>query len=236
MRPLIKGWFASSRGSWASLPTPTGKPTAHAAGPNADRLLLIGSGISVGYGAKTQEKALAGHLARALSELTGRGARIDVVVTDEMTGHELRDKLTRKWLSSVDAIVATPGGPQTLLLHSSRAWRDQISKLLEYVRHEGPSSLHVFFVGIPPLPSIFDVPRILGILATHSARKINAQLRLLCEKQPNTTYIDFVPTERASRGGPGRTYGQWAEMIAPYLAAVLDEHTPTPGKGSRSKV
>jgi hypothetical protein len=234
VRPLVKNWLASSQASWRSLPTPSGKPTAHATGPNPDRLLLIGSGIAVGYGAKTHDLALAGQLARQVSERTGRGARVDVLVTDEMTGNDVKVALTRKWLSSVDAIVATPGGLETLLLHSPGAWRRQIASLLDHVTLVGPSSLHVFMIGLPPLSTIVKLPKLFGFLAARSASGINAELKLLCAARPNTTYIEFTPTELAGRTGTGRTYYHWAELIAPLVSAGLEPHSQ-PKLSTRAK-
>ena len=225
VRLVVKKWLASSATSWHSLPTPTGKPTALAAGLNADRLLLVGSGIAVGYGVKSHDLALAGQLARQLSELTGRGARVDVLVTDEMTANDVRDALTRRWLSSVDSIVATPGGIETLLLYPPRIWRSQIAAMLDHVTEMAPASLHIFLVGLPQLPAIVRMPRFIGYVAQRSARGLNAELRLLCAARLNTTFIDFAPTELAGRGGTGRTYYHWAQLIAPLVAAELEPHS-----------
>ena len=224
MLPFLRSWLASSTESWRDLPKPTGKPTASAPGTNPDRLLLVGSGIAVGYGAESHDLALAGQLARQVSEITGRGARVDVLVTDEMTGNDVRKALNRKWLTSVDTIVATPGGPETLLMHSPRAWRLQIEIVLEHVLTHAPASLHVFIVGVPPLASIVRMPRILGALSNLSSRRINAQIESLCRSNRNTTFVPFEPKELAGRTGTGRTYHQWASMIAPLVSAALEPH------------
>ncbi|MEP6481907.1 MAG: hypothetical protein ABJA94_07865 [Rhodoglobus sp.] len=222
VRPAVDRWLATSDSSWLSLPRPTGKPTAQVIGPNPDRLLLVGSGISVGYAADTHDLALAGQLARRLSEITGRGARVDVLVTDDMNGFDIRESLTRKWLSAVDSIIATPGGVETLLLHSPTAWRRQIASLLDHIADVAPASLHVFIVGLPPLPTIVRMPFVLGRLAWWSARGINHELRSLCESRRNTTFIAFEPTERAGRTGTGSTYYTWAQIIAPLVGAELE--------------
>ncbi|CAN5311308.1 hypothetical protein BH11ACT4_BH11ACT4_23600 [soil metagenome] len=232
VRPLIQRWLRSSSASWRTLPTPAGRPMAKAVGPNADRLLLVGSGIAVGYGVKTHDLALAGQLATRISELTGRGAQVDVLVTEEMTVAEVREALTRKWLVSVDGIVATPGGFETLMLHSPGSWRRQIAALLDHVTAIAPASLRVFLVGLPQLPDIVRMPPLFGFLARRSARDINAELRLLCAARPNATFIDFAPTELAGRTGTGRTYRQWAELIAPLVAAEL-EGTPATRSNAR---
>lgn len=222
VRPLVTRWLSSAGTSWLSLPTPSGSTVAVARGINADRLLLVGSGVAVGYGMASHDLALAGQLARRMSEISGRGTRVDVLVTEEMTVPEIREALTRKWLSAVDAIVATPGGFETLLLHSPGAWRRQIAALLDHVTATAPASLHVFLVGLPPLPKIVRMPWWLGYLTKRSERSINAELRLLCASRSNTTFVDFQPTEPAGRDGTGRTYRHFAELIAPAVAAKLE--------------
>jgi hypothetical protein len=202
---------------------------------NPDRLLLVGSGIAVGYGAVSHDLALAGQLARRVSEVTGRGARVDVLVTEEMTGSDVRKALNRKWLTSVDTIVATPGGPETLLMRSPRAWRRQIEAVLDYVLDHAPASLHVFIVGVPPLASIVRMPRILGLLSNISSRRINVEIELLCKSRRSTTFVPFEPKDLAGRTGTGSTYRQWAELIAPLVTAALEPHSPVTA-GSSSQV
>ncbi len=226
VRPAVQAWLASSTASWRRLPTPTGKPTVSVAGPDPDRLLLVGSGIAVGYGAKSHDLALAGQLARLVSERTGRGVTVDAVVTEEMTGHDVRDLLSRKWLSSVDAVIATPGGLETLLLHPARAWRRQIESLLDHIRDHAPASLHIFIIGVPLLPTIVPMPPVLGFLSHYSARRINRELSKVCASRQHTTFVPFVPTEVAGRTGTGRTYRLWAELIAPAVSARLEPHVP----------
>lgn len=220
--PVLRDWLHSSTHSWRTLPRPSGLPSASAPGANPDRLLLIGSGIAVGYGASSHDLALAGQLARHLSAITGRGAQVDVIVDEEMTADDVRMTLDRKWLGSVDSIVATPGGAETLMLHSARAWRRQVDALLDHVSSHAPASLHVFIVAVPPLPSIVRMPRWLGIFARWTADRINAELRLACAGRRNATFVPFRPDELAGRTGTGRTYNRWAEIIAPLVSAALE--------------
>ena len=62
--PLVDRWLATSSQSWRTLPVPSGPPVAHTDGPDPDRVLLLGAGISMGYGMKSHDLALPGQLAR----------------------------------------------------------------------------------------------------------------------------------------------------------------------------
>lgn len=59
VRPLVRLWLSTSSQSWRALPQPTDSPVVHAAGADPDRVLLIGSGINVGYGVVSHDLALA---------------------------------------------------------------------------------------------------------------------------------------------------------------------------------
>jgi hypothetical protein len=228
LRPIARAWLASSAESWHTLPRPQGTTIARADGSNPDRLLLIGSGISVGYGTTSHDFALAGQLARELSGRTGRGAEVDVLVTEDMSARDVRRVLNRKLMLRVDSIVATLGGMETLFMHSARAWRRETESLLDYIHEHAPASLQVFVVAVPDLPSIVRMPRLIGLLAARSALRINAQLELACAGRANATFVPFEPDEFAGRTGTGRTYQRWAEMIAPLVSASLDPHALLP--------
>src|SRR5690349_9813829 len=99
LAPLMAGWLKSSTRSWRLMPNPGAIQRASARGPNADRLLMVGSGISVGYGVATAELALGGYLARFVSARTQRGASIETIaqfalradgVADVLEGFELK--------------------------------------------------------------------------------------------------------------------------------------------------
>ena len=222
VRPLVTVWLASSPSSWRALPRPHGDPSAFAEGADPDRLLLIGSGISVGYGTDSHDSALAGQIARAVASRTGRGTSVDVLVTDDMNARDVRHALDRKTLLLVDAIVATPGGLETLFLHSARGWRREIESLLDYIRHHAPASLHVFVIAVPSLPQVVRMPRLPGLLAARTATRINAELALACEGRTNTVFVPFNPEVLPPGTGPAGRYRHWAELIAPLIAAELE--------------
>src|SRR4051812_19821667 len=113
---FVERWLATSDNSWRTLPTPSGPPVAHSDGPDPDRILLFGSGISMGYGMTTHDLALAGQLARQVSERTGRGVQVDVVAGEDLTVENALKNLTVARLRELDVVIATPGTLEKLLL------------------------------------------------------------------------------------------------------------------------
>ena len=74
LRPLMRSWVRQVFRNLADVPRPLDDPRAHASGVDSDRILLFGGGAAVGWGVLSHNLALPGSLARALSDLTGRGA------------------------------------------------------------------------------------------------------------------------------------------------------------------
>ena len=222
VRSLTAAWLGSSAASWRSLPVPDGPTVVTSPGDDPDRLLLIGSGIAVGYGTTTHEHALGGQLARQLTAITGRGTRVEVISAPDMPPADLRDLLVGKHLRALDAIIATPGGAESLLSLRPRAWRRQVDALLDFVAANAPASLHVFFPAIPAVPSTYRIPRLLAIAIRFASGRLNRQLRHACAVH---THATFLPLEAG--GGPQEapgTYARWAASLAPAVSHRLNGH------------
>ncbi|CAN5151322.1 hypothetical protein BH09ACT5_BH09ACT5_07860 [soil metagenome] len=224
VRPAAERWLRRSRTSWRTLPLPTGPAAARTDGPDPDRILLFGSGIAMGYGVKSHDLALAGQLARQVSDLTRRGVQIDVVASEHTTVENALNSLSTSRLRELDAIVATPGGLERLLLMPVSIWRRRVESLLDQFSASAPASLRVLFVAVPELSKVVRMPWLLGTLADASARALNRALEAACAARPFAEFVPFRPVQQAGREGTGRTYSHWASLIAPSVARALDAH------------
>lgn len=222
--PVVERWLRSSRTSWRTLPVPAGAPVAHVGGPDPDRILLFGAGISIGYGMASHDLALPGHLARQVSELTGRGVQVDIIAGEHLTVQNALTNLTVSRLRELDIVIATPGSLEKLLLLPVRSWRTRVDHLLDHFSANAPASLRVLFIAVPEISTIVRMPRLLGTLADSSARKLNKSLEDACATRPYAHFVPFHPAQQSGREGTGRTYEYWATLIAPSVAAALDEH------------
>ena len=222
--PMVERWLVASGSSWRTLPVPSGPPVAQSVGPDPDRVLLFGSGIAMGYGMKTHDLALAGQLARQVSDLTLRGVQVDVVTGEHLTVDNALKNLTVSRLRELDVVVATPGTLEKLLLMPVSVWRSRIDFLLDHFAVNAPASLQVLFVAVPEMSKVVRMPRLLGWLADRSARALNRSLEASCASRSYVQFIPFQPTERSGRSGTGRTYQHWASLIAPSVAVALNEH------------
>ncbi|CAN5180325.1 hypothetical protein BH11ACT5_BH11ACT5_01000 [soil metagenome] len=225
--PMARLWLATSAQSWRHLPTPSDPPQVHAPGSDSDRVLLLGSGIAVGYGVMSHDLALGGFLARELSTQTNRGASVDIVGRSDLSPASTRAILSGLDLSRFDALVLTLGGLESLTLMPQALWRRQFRSLLEELHEVAPASLTVFVVETGA-PLLAGLPRIVGRLVWRAMSRINAATAELCAEFDNTTFVAFAPAQGDVSTLTGRTtYRGWAELIAPAVARVLDEDVRT---------
>lgn len=224
IRPIVNRWLATSDVSWRTLRTPDGPPVARSEGPDPDRVLLTGAGISMGYGMESHDVALPGQLARRVTAITGRGVQVDVVAGETLTVEDAVANLTVKRLRELDLVIATPGTFEKLLLLPVSAWRARIELILDHFAENAPASLRVQFVAVPELSHILRMPWPLAVLADRSSRALNRSLAEACAARPYAEFVPFRPTEPVGRGGTGRTYERWADLLAPRVAAALEQH------------
>lgn len=156
----MKKWVAAQRDEMRRIPRPTDVPRVHAPGPDVDRILIVGDGLAVGWGATSHRDALPGALARSLSELTLRGADVDVITDPAMTLASAESALSGRKLWRYDAIVLTLGMNDALDLYPVEDWRDRLKSLVNFVGISGMPSTRVIVVAGESVRSlsIFDGP------------------------------------------------------------------------------
>lgn len=224
LAPSALLWLATSSQSWRQLPRPNDRPLVHAPGSDSDRILLIGSGISVGYGVVSHDLALGGHLARELSALTGHGASVGIAASPEMNPQLARSVLQALDLGRFDALVFTLGGFEALTLLPVARWRHRVRDLLAFIDEAAPATLEVFLVETG-LPLIKGFPRFLQRAVTRRTVLLNEQVRQLALARPHTTFVDFVPEQGDLATLKGRaTYHFWAKGLAPTIADILEQN------------
>lgn len=231
--PLARLWLRNSRASWRLLPTPESRTVSHSTGPNVDRILLVGSGIAVGYGVRTGDLALGGQLSRKVPGLTSRGASVETVTRSTMRVSGCAAILAGLDLTRYDALILALGTDEALNLVVASKFAERLESLFAWLDVHSPAGLAVLFVGIPDIPTIMDVPRAVSGAISHQCRILNNELKLACGTHALITYAPFRPP-RADllKEGDRHLYAIWAEILAPAVARVLDAQVEQPRKPS----
>ena len=219
LHPFVTLWRRSSASSWRRLPYPQDEPAAHASGPDADRILLCGGGIAVGYGVLSHELGLAGQLARRLTALTGRGVTVKVAASPEYSLSDVPWILDDYRAARFDAVVLAFGGSETATLATASAWRRTLDGVLARIHESDAPRFEIFVVGLPRLSA---VPGAYLPLARLRATLFDAESRLACAQWPDVTFVPIDGGAPASGPLGKSSYNSWAEEIAHPMAGPLD--------------
>jgi hypothetical protein len=223
----VRLWLSSTALERSAIPQPAGAAVVHTAGTNPARVLLIGSGAAIGYGVLSHELALAGHLARQLSIVSGRAIDMDIVVDREMTAATMIGELERLPLARYDIVIVNVGLIEALGFISVAHWRENLGRVFDRLRILGHADQQIFAVGIPPLPALQKYPPAITTLVGRHARLLNTELELETAGRDRVAFLPFEPPPAldTDRFRSSSTYSRWAELISAPIAALIS--TPT---------
>lgn len=219
------------------LPVPQDRPVVHAAGPDPDRLLLIGTGAVRGMGITSNEIGLGGQLARRLTPLTGRGVDIELAGTTTLIAAQAAALLDGYDTSRFDAMVLLVGLRDAVRQTRLSEWRRDMAQLLT-IASRVPQ---VFVVGIPDFTMYLDVPPLAARLIRAHHTRLNDATRAVVAAMPGVEYVPLEPAEPDHFVSPGSVeiYESWADLLAPPIAAGLDPAVhrarPNPAIGERKR-
>jgi len=239
--PLVRGMIRQ-RNRWfdrrLGLPRPEGVARTHAPGVSPDRVLLFGSGPAVGWGVRSHDLGLAGHLARAVSQATGRGVDVDVVADPSMGTVAARQVLGHRDLTRYDAVVVVTGINDALAMTDVTKWRRAFVDLLVHIETEtGGASSPVLVTGVQS-PSEVTVFRIAGGgLVDRHAAELNETIRDVCSTHPRV-HVLMPPSPLSGHDDRDKLiakYARWGEAQAEMLAPMLDAQMSAGGGVARAR-
>ncbi|MEV3991146.1 SGNH/GDSL hydrolase family protein [Streptomyces sp. NPDC049837] len=218
------------------LPEAEGDSGATVGTGPALRLLVLGDSTAAGVGAARHSEALAGHLATAVTALTGRGVDWRVVARAGATVRTVRRVLlnrltdpTRRW--EPDLVVVTAGTNDALRRRRPRAFRADVSRLVRDIGLRLGDDVPVVLAGLPETDRIASLPRAFRAPLSVYVRLLDRQLRVVARRTPHVVHLPS--------GGPPRFpgawfaedrfhpsplgYRAWARTLAAGVATLVDE-------------
>jgi hypothetical protein len=224
----VEAMMNSSLSRYGALPIPQDTPVVHAAGPDPDRLLLIGTGTVRGLGVTSHELGLGGQLARRFPPLTGRGVDIELASTTTLMLSQAPALLDEYDASRFDAIILLLGVRDATSLTGLKEWRRDLRRLL----HAASGAPQVFVAGIPDFAAYLDIPAPAARLIRRHGERLNEETRSIAAGLPGVEFVPFCPQPPDYFVVPGSVeiYESWAEALAPTIALGLDPllHTLRP--------
>lgn len=218
-----------------AVPTPVfpdDAPAAHASGPDALHVLLVGGAILRGWGVRTHDLALPGHLARALADRTGRGVDVALSLTESDDIESTLGGLAARNLSDIDIVVLHVGVDRARSRRGLAEWQTDLDRVLLHVRDHAPTATPIA-IGEIPLPS--GLPALharIGGIGDVRATRLNDVTETICAAQEEVFFLpmplyDKEPTAAQGRGRPDH-YRFWAAHEADVLVGLLKLRTAAP--------
>ncbi|MCU1424784.1 MAG: diguanylate cyclase [Microbacteriaceae bacterium] len=198
-------------------------PVIHTTGADPARVLLIGSGISVGFGVLSHELALPGQLARRLTSITGRAMDIDVVSNRPMTAEFCLDSLRDVAIARYDVVLVTLGLIEAVTFTDVGTWSRDMGRVIDALTEGGSPGQAVFVLAVPPLDALQSYPTFIERLGSRHSADLDSATEILCESKDRVSFLPFRPDPRVESErfrGPD-TYAKWAQLIAEPIAAKL---------------
>jgi GAF domain-containing protein len=223
---MVRVWLSSSSNSWRRLPRPVDEPRVHAPGDDADRVLIVGSGIAVSYGVLSHSLGLGGHFARHLSERTGRGSDVELVVDSHVDARVALEAIERARPARFDAIVLFVGGVEAIQLRRASQWRRDLDAVLDLIETQSPDHTETFVVAVPPTGRVVQLPFYARRAVERRVDENNREAMDACAGRRCATFLPFEPRLGDLMSNHGRsTYEEWGSIIATGVADRFEANT-----------
>lgn len=227
LRPYARMRYEQRAHLFPSIPKPVDSPHTLAAGPDADRILLFGSGPAVGWGVRTHDTGLAGHLGREVAGRTGRGARVDVQARSDMLTADAAELISNLRTERYEAIVVALGSIDALVRVSPERFRLSLDDAVETLLAATTATTRITLVGVPPLSVVPVFSGALGRLADARATELDRVAAGIADRHSR---VSFVPLPTQSGYHPhhrdSADYHAWARLIAVEVAAGVAAASP----------
>ncbi len=194
-------------------------------GPTTLSVLIVGDSSAAGVGVDTQDDALAGRLAPALSTRLGGAVRWQLCARSGVTSAQARSLLTDAAPADVAVVVTGVNdvlqqvSPRNALLAREALWHDL---------RERAGVRHVVWTPVPPVGRFEGLPQplrwVLGMdaLAHEWALARWAQTRSDWSHLPFDLPVDDKPLMAADGFHPGPAlYQLWADVLAAHIAEAV---------------
>jgi hypothetical protein len=229
LRPFMRAWSSAVDGRRQSVPRPADAPLGQGPGPDPDRILILGNGVTLGWGVRTHDLALTGQVARELATLTGHGTDVLTLASADATIETIGGLLSGLRLDRYDAVVVVAGMSDAVSLLPLRRWHRAVGTLLDDLIAAASPLTEIVMMGLQPVRSVSIYSGWPGAIAQHHATAMNASTKALCVTRSRVTFSEFpAPSAPPSRPGhrtPG-IYQDWGRHIAQTLSPVLSEGGP----------
>jgi hypothetical protein len=219
--PLFWGLFRAKTQEQREWRYPTGPSEVSIAGTDPARILVIGDGPAAGFGVRTHQLGIAGHLARHIVGHIQRGVVVTVAAQPGASARSTLKRLGDMDVEGYDSIVLMLATTDAFCLTPRRSWRRNVTGLVHALESTDASS--VFVTSAASLHLARPLSPFARRLTGRHARTLNVETSRICAQ----TSTPMIPLDAAS-DLTSRTYAKWGRRIGTHVAGSLHKGTLQP--------
>lgn len=195
---------------------------AIATGPYPIRVLVVGAGMAVGYGADGSAPSLPRRLADALAVEMGRGAIVESRAQASVRLERTIDFIGMVGAATFDVVVWSPTLEETFR-GGSRRWRRELRLIVTHLRRTGPAHVRVLLMGVPTADGDHPLQRSGTILAD----SVNQRIGEVAAAFERVEYVPVPPRRIDSAETPLFDPAYQAEVVAALVALIASRLRPS---------
>lgn len=175
-RMFVRAIAASTRRQPALAVHPQGVGESKVVGLDPVRVLVIGSGVAVGFGVSDQDDALTGHLARAIAARSGRGAVVHNRARPRLPLDQALDQLGALGAHTYHVVVWCPSMFEIIGSPANGRLGRAVRRAVPFLRETAGDEVEIVLTGLP-MPS---TPGSLDGAARRLVPRFNRALSEVC--------------------------------------------------------
>ena len=233
LAPLLVAQAVTTRRRAPVLPEAEGPRRGRVGrGSGGLRLLIAGDSSAAGVGVAHQDRALAGHLTRALHRLAARPVHWSLHARSGLTTQQVHALLRSTTLPSAEVAVVVTGVNDVIEFVPPRRAVQHRAALADWLLGERGVG-HVVFAPLPPVDRFPLLPQPLRKVMGDDARRHDAALAEWAAGRSGVSHLaidfDLSPAAMASDGfHPGApVYRACGAAIAAHIARITTKEIPT---------
>lgn len=188
---------------------PTHDDRAMVSGPHPIRVLVIGAGLAVGYGASGAAPSLPRQLAVALEAELGRGVIVESRAQASVRLERTIDFIGMVGAATFDVVVWSPTLEETFR-GGARRWSRQLREIVEHLRSTGPAHVRVLLMGVPGAEGDHLLQRTGAILA----EDVNRRIAAVADRFDRVEHVPVPPKRIDAHDTPLFDPAYQAEVVA----------------------
>ncbi len=162
-------------------------------GDDSISILVLGDSTAAGVGAETQDEALPGNLARALSAEWERGVRWQAIGENGATTGDIAKRyLDEASMQQYDVVFLTIGANDILRLRSRGAYRRDLRRILRRLRSVSPKAL-ILVAAMPGFSQFDALPNPMRWALHLHGRNLESAARSFVRSEPGVIMAPPAP-------------------------------------------